>query len=66
MAKKKSQLGSRLLKHAFPTAKLVLQSKLLMILLGLAAFGFWAGKHSVHDPTAIPFEELFENMSVLS
>ena len=63
---RKKQLGSRVVKHALPVAKFMLQSKLLVVLLALAAFGFWAGKHSVHDPTAIPFEELFENMNVLS
>jgi len=66
LGKKKNQLGSRVINHAVPVARFMLKSKLLMILLALAAFGFWAGKQSVHDATAIPFEELFENMSVLS
>ncbi len=65
MGKKKS-LGAHVVKHAVPVARYLLRSKLLMILLALAAFGFWAGKHSIRDSTAIPFEELFENLSVLS
>ena len=62
MGKKKSQL----LKMAFPVAKFLLKSKLLLILFVLAAFGFWAGKHAQPDGSAAPLQELFENMSVLS
>ena len=49
-----------------PVAKFLLKSKLLMVLLVLCAFGFWAGMRSTQNDTSIPFEELFENMSVLS
>ncbi len=66
MGKKRSALKAKLAKVAVPLARFMLKSKLLMILLALAAFGFWAGKHSHPDPTVIPYEELFENLSVLS
>jgi len=67
LGKKRSRLGTlHLFKHALPAAKFLLRSKLLMILLALVTFGFWAGKHSIQNPTAIPYEEIFENMSVLS
>ena len=66
MAKKRSQFKGKIVKLAVPAAKFMLRSKLLMFLFALAAFGFMAGKHARPDPTAIPFEELFENLSVLS
>ena len=67
MGKKRSRLGTlHLLKHALPAAKFLLRSKLLMIFLALVTFRFCAGKHSVQNPHAIPYEEIFENMSVLS
>ena len=66
MGKKRSALKAKLGKAAVPLARFLLKSKLLMILLVLAVVGFWAGKHSHPDPTVIPYEELFENLSVLS
>ncbi len=66
MGKKRSALKSRAVKLAVPVAKFMLRSKLLMILLVLAALGFGAGKHARPDPSVIPFQELFENLSVLS
>ncbi|HTM00659.1 MAG TPA: hypothetical protein VL503_05995 [Candidatus Omnitrophota bacterium] len=47
-------------------AKSVLKSKLLMVLVGLFVLGFIAGKQSEPDPTGAPFQELFENLSVVS
>jgi hypothetical protein len=64
--KRRPAFSTRLVSVVLPTAKFMLRSKLLLALLVLCAFGFWAGKNSGRDPTAIPFEELFENMSVLS
>jgi hypothetical protein len=66
LGKKRTGLGTRILKLALPAAKFMLRSKLLLILLALAAFGFWAGKHARPDISAVPFEEMFENLSVLS
>jgi len=60
-------LGAQLWKIALPVAKLLLKSsKLLLILLLLAAFGFWAGKHAQPEGSAAPLQELFENMNVVS
>jgi hypothetical protein len=47
-------------------ARFLLKSKLLMLLLLLCAFGFWAGANASRNYTDIPFEELFENMTVMS
>jgi hypothetical protein len=66
LGKKKSPLGTLFVKVAFPFAKFLLKSKLLMILLVLAAFGFWAGKRAQPDGSAAPLEELFQNMNVVS
>src|SRR5207237_9779649 len=37
-----------------------------MLLLALAAFGFWAGKRAQPDGSSAPLEALFENMNVVS
>ena len=66
MGKKRSSFQSQAIKVALPVARFVLRSKLLMLLLALAVLGFWVGKQARPDPTLIPFEELFENLSVLS
>ncbi len=66
MGKKKGQLGKMLSKQGVSIGKSVLKSKLLMILLVLAVFGFWSGKHARQDPSVVPFQELFENLSVVS
>jgi len=44
----------------------VFKSRLLMLLLALFTLGFIAGKQSSPDPTGAPFQELFENLSVVS
>jgi len=64
--KRRPYFSAQVVSAAKPVAKIILKSKLLMVLLVLCGVGFWAGKHARHDPTEIPFEELFENMSVLS
>ena len=66
MGRKKGRLGSMLWKHGLAIGKFLLKSKLLMILLALAVFGFWSGKHARQDPSVVPFQELFENLSVVS
>jgi hypothetical protein len=48
------------------TAKSILRNRLLQLLLALFVLGFVAGKQSRTDPTGMPFEEMFENLSVLS
>jgi len=48
------------------TAKNILKSRLLQLLLALFVLGFIAGKQSRPDTTGVPFEELFDNLSVLS
>jgi hypothetical protein len=48
------------------TIKSILKSRLLLLLLSLFALGFIAGKQSRPDTTGMPFEELFENLSVFS
>jgi len=62
LGKKKRPLGNLML----PVAKFLLKSKLLMILLLLAGFGFWAGKRAQPDGSSAPLEELFANMNVVS
>jgi len=47
-------------------AKSILKSRLLQLLLALFVLGFVAGKQSRPDATGMPFEELFENLSVVS
>jgi hypothetical protein len=66
LGKRKFQPEALVMKVLFPVAKFLLKSKLLLILFGLAAFGFWAGKQAQPDGSAAPLQELFENMSVLS
>ena len=44
----------------------ILKSRLLMLLFGLFTLGFIAGRQSQPDPTGAPFQELFENLSVVS
>ncbi|HZI89569.1 MAG TPA: hypothetical protein VFD83_03855, partial [Candidatus Polarisedimenticolia bacterium] len=67
MGKRKTQLWGMFLKVAVPAGKFLLKSgKLLLILLALAAFGYWAGTQAEPDGSAAPLHELFDNMSVLS
>ena len=44
----------------------LLRSRLLQIWLCLCALGIWIGAQARPDPTAIPFEELFDNLRVRS
>jgi hypothetical protein len=55
-----------LLPWAARAAKFLLKSQLLTALLILCALGYWAGTQARPDPNTIPYEELFENMRVLS
>ncbi len=60
------------LRHAFIVAvvvragKFLLRTHLLTVWLGLGAIGFWVGSQARPESGAIPFEELFENLRVLS
>lgn len=47
-------------------AKFLLKSQLFTVLLVLYAVGYWAGTQARPDAGAVPFEDLFENLSVLS
>jgi hypothetical protein len=47
-------------------AKFLLKSQLFTLFLGLCVLGFWAGKRVHADSSRLPYDELFDNMSVLS
>jgi hypothetical protein len=57
---------ARVLPFAARTARFLLKSQLFTVLLALCALGYWAGTQVRLDPHAVPYEELFENMRVLS
>ena len=46
--------------------KNLLRSRLLLAFLLLCALGLWIGMRNRPAPSAVPYDELFENMSVLS
>ncbi|HET9253418.1 MAG TPA: hypothetical protein VFP58_14985 [Candidatus Eisenbacteria bacterium] len=46
--------------------KFLVKSQLFTVLLVLCALGYWAGTQARPDPQSIPYEDLFENMSVVS
>jgi hypothetical protein len=46
--------------------RFLLKSQLLTIFLALCALGFWAGTRVRPEPGTVPFDQLFENLSVLS
>jgi hypothetical protein len=58
----KRQLGSLLA----GVTKFILKSQLLTLFLTLFALGFWAGTRARPAPLNLPYDELFENLSVLS
>ncbi len=64
--KKRRLRKTQLVSLALGVAKFLLKSQLLTLLLVLCALGFLAGTHARPDPGAVPFEELFENLSVVS
>ena len=47
-------------------AKFLLKSQLFTVLLVLCTVGYWAGTQARPEPGALPFEDLFDNLSVLS
>jgi len=64
---KKRRLQKTLLAQlALRVGKFLLKSQLFTLLLALCALGFVVGKQVHPDPKAVPFEELFENLSVVS
>ncbi len=64
--KKRRLRKTQLIQLALRVAKFLLKSQLLTLLFALCALGFVVGKQVHPDPKAIPFEELFENLSVVS
>jgi hypothetical protein len=64
--KKHRLLPNRLVSLWGRIAKFVLKSQLLTLWLALCALGGLVGSQARPEPSALPFEELFENMSVLS
>jgi hypothetical protein len=64
--KKRRFLPTRLISFGARIAKFVLKSQLLTLWLALCALGGLAGSQARPEPSTLPFEELFENMSVLS
>jgi hypothetical protein len=59
-------IRTKLLPFLARTAKSILKNRLLQLMLALFVLGFVAGKQAHTDPTGMPFEEMFENLSVLS
>ena len=69
MAKKRSLAHSsvtRALPFLGRLARFLVKSQLLTVLLLLCALGYWAGSRARPDAGKVPYEELFENMRVLS
>ena len=64
--KKRHAYSTKLVALATRVVKVVLASHLLTALLVLCAVGFWAGTQARPAPGTVPFEEMFENLSVLS
>ena len=64
--KKRRLLPSRLGSFVARIAKFVLKSQLLTLWLTLCALGALVGSQARPAPSTLPFEEMFENMSVLS
>jgi hypothetical protein len=59
---RKGQVGS----FGLRAAVFLLKSQLLTLLLGLAVMGYIVGRQTPHDATGMPFEELFDHLSVVS
>jgi hypothetical protein len=66
LGKKRRHFSSHLFSIVVPIAKFMFRSYLLLVLLVLCALGFWAGLHERPQPSSIPFDDLYENLSVLS
>ena len=69
MAKKRRLSIARaavVLPFAARALKFLVKSQLFTVLLVLCALGYWAGTQARPDPKEIPYEDLFENMSVVS
>jgi hypothetical protein len=66
LGKRRRLLKANVAPFLLRVAKLALKSQLLTVLLALCALGFFMGKQAHPKTGTLPFEELFENMSVLS
>ncbi len=66
MGKRRRITRMQLVPFAGRSAKFLLKSQLLTLFLALLALGFWAGTRVRPDPSNLPYDELLENLSVLS
>lgn len=66
MKKRRLLRKTQVVQFLLRVSKFLLKSQLMTLLLGLCALGFVVGKQVHPDPKAVPFEELFENLSVVS
>src|SRR3989442_7741451 len=66
LGKKRRHFSTRLFSILVPIVKFMFRSYLMLALLLLCALGFWAGLHERPQPSSIPFDDLYENLSVLS
>lgn len=60
------KIKAKLVPLAIRAGKFLLKSKLLMVLLALFTLGFVVGKLTRQDSKVTPYEELFENLTVLA
>ena len=66
MGKKRRLQKSQLVALALRVAGFMLKSQLLTVFLLLCGVGFWAGTRMRPDSGTVQYDELFENMTVLS
>ena len=66
MGRRRRWSKSQLLSFAFRTAKFLLKSQLFTLFFVLFLFGLWMGTRVRAHAGALPYEELFENLSVIS
>lgn len=64
--KKRPFIVTRATALAAGATKFLFKSQLFTVLLVLCSIGYWAGTQARPKPGTVPFEELFENLSVLS
>jgi hypothetical protein len=66
LAKKRRLRKTQIVSFAMRVARFLLKSQLLTVFLLLCGVGFWAGTRMRPDMGTVQYDELFENMSVLS
>ena len=66
MAKKRGARVRGLIRSLGPLARFVLKSQLLTVFLALCVLGVFVGAQTRPDPRAVPYAELFSQMSVVS